>query len=174
MARCGRCRTITDLLRRFGYNKEAKAPHKYGGYFRNDADHRDFVGIGTAAGQTAAFTCQCFSVERLSMHALVDFHQLARFSHSAQLLNHVFFTMHSNGIQLVAETWCSALVSLSHSLAHSLSHSLAHSLTRSLTHSLACSPTCTPNYSSVTKFSRGVAKVTRGEAIFSFTPPKLV
>ena len=44
-------RTITDLLKRFGYNREAKAPHKYGGYFRNDADHRDYVGIGTAAGQ---------------------------------------------------------------------------------------------------------------------------
>ena len=27
-----------------------KAPRKYGGYFRNDADHRDMVSIGTAAG----------------------------------------------------------------------------------------------------------------------------
>lgn len=45
------CRTITELMQRFGYKREAKAPHKYGGYFRNDADHRDFVGIGTAAGQ---------------------------------------------------------------------------------------------------------------------------
>lgn len=46
------CRTITELLQRFGYKKDAKFPHKYGGYFRNDADHRDFVGIGTAAGQS--------------------------------------------------------------------------------------------------------------------------
>ena len=46
------CRTVTELLHRFGYKKEAKAPHKYGGYFRNDADHRDYVGIGTAAGQS--------------------------------------------------------------------------------------------------------------------------
>lgn len=45
-------RTITELLQRFGYKKDAKFPHKYGGYFRNDADHRDFVGIGTAAGQS--------------------------------------------------------------------------------------------------------------------------
>ena len=28
-----------------------KAPRKYGGYFRNDADHRDLVSIGTAAGK---------------------------------------------------------------------------------------------------------------------------
>lgn len=46
------CRTVTELLQRFGYKKDAKFPHKYGGYFRNDADHRDFVGIGTAAGQS--------------------------------------------------------------------------------------------------------------------------
>lgn len=45
------CRTITDLLHKYGYKREAKASHKYGGYFRNDADHRDYVGIGTAAGQ---------------------------------------------------------------------------------------------------------------------------
>ena len=44
-------RTITDLLHKYGYKHEAKASRKYGGYFRNDADHRDYVGIGTAAGQ---------------------------------------------------------------------------------------------------------------------------
>ena len=27
-----------------------RAPRKYGGYFRNDADHWDLVSIGTAAG----------------------------------------------------------------------------------------------------------------------------
>ncbi|KAL3138646.1 hypothetical protein ABBQ32_006406 [Trebouxia sp. C0010 RCD-2024] len=48
-------RTVTELLQRFGYKKEAKVPHKYGGYFRNDADHRDFVGIGTAAGVSCSF-----------------------------------------------------------------------------------------------------------------------
>lgn len=31
-----------------------RAPRKYGGYFRNDADHRDLVSIGTAAGACAA------------------------------------------------------------------------------------------------------------------------
>lgn len=67
------CRTITELLQRFGYKKEAKFPHKYGGYFRNDADHRDFVGIGTAAGQSmllvvlcqayvGSYVCHCHSV----------------------------------------------------------------------------------------------------------------
>ena len=45
------CRTITDLLHKYGYKRKAKASRKYGGYFRNDADHRDYVGIGTAAGQ---------------------------------------------------------------------------------------------------------------------------
>jgi hypothetical protein len=45
------CRTITDLLHKYGHKREAKASRKYGGYFRNDADHRDYVGIGTAAGQ---------------------------------------------------------------------------------------------------------------------------
>ena len=28
----------------------AEAPRRLGGYFRNDADHRDFTAIGTAAG----------------------------------------------------------------------------------------------------------------------------
>ena len=52
-------RTVTELLQRFGYKKEAKFPHKYGGYFRNDADHRDFVGIGTAAGQSILLVVLC-------------------------------------------------------------------------------------------------------------------
>ena len=33
-----------------------KAPRKYGGYFRKESDHRDFVSIGTAAG-AAALLC---------------------------------------------------------------------------------------------------------------------
>lgn len=40
-------RTITDLLRG---RVKASAPRSWGGYFRNDADHRDFTAIGTAAG----------------------------------------------------------------------------------------------------------------------------
>lgn len=27
-----------------------RLPRRWGGYFRNDADHRDFASIGTAAG----------------------------------------------------------------------------------------------------------------------------
>ena len=44
-------RTLTDLFNKYGKRWQVKIPHKYGGYFRNDADHRDYVGIGTAAGQ---------------------------------------------------------------------------------------------------------------------------
>eukprot|EP01025_Chloroclados_australasicus_P037565 TRINITY_DN3838_c0_g1_i4.p1 TRINITY_DN3838_c0_g1~~TRINITY_DN3838_c0_g1_i4.p1 ORF type:complete len:949 (-),score=77.27 TRINITY_DN3838_c0_g1_i4:197-3043(-) len=33
-----------------------KAPERLGGYFRNNADHRDFVAIGTAAGVAVAFS----------------------------------------------------------------------------------------------------------------------
>ena len=39
--------SITSWLRT---GKVFKLPRKYGGYFRNEADHRDFVSIGTAAG----------------------------------------------------------------------------------------------------------------------------
>lgn len=41
--------TITSW---FKGEKQFKLPRKYGGYFRNEADHRDFVSIGTAAGVT--------------------------------------------------------------------------------------------------------------------------
>ena len=45
-------RTLTMTLNKLRwYRKPVKVPRKYGGYFRNDADHRDFVSIGTAAGE---------------------------------------------------------------------------------------------------------------------------
>ncbi len=40
-------RALTDALRG---RWRVRAPRRFGGYFRNDADHRDFVSIGTAAG----------------------------------------------------------------------------------------------------------------------------
>ena len=39
--------TLTNWFRG---EKVCKLPRKCGGYFRNEADHRDFVSIGTAAG----------------------------------------------------------------------------------------------------------------------------
>lgn len=39
--------TVTSL---FDSRKIFKMKRKYGGYFRNEADHRDYVLIGTAAG----------------------------------------------------------------------------------------------------------------------------
>ena len=42
--------TLTELFKgRYTF----KAPRKYGGYFRKESDHRDFVSIGTAAGMAA-------------------------------------------------------------------------------------------------------------------------
>jgi hypothetical protein len=38
---------MTQLLRG---KWKVQAPRKWGGFFRNDADHRDFTAIGTAAG----------------------------------------------------------------------------------------------------------------------------
>ena len=40
-------RALTDALRG---RWRVRAPRHFGGYFRNDADHRDYVSIGTAAG----------------------------------------------------------------------------------------------------------------------------
>ena len=51
-------RTLTMTLNKLRwYRKPVKVPRKYGGYFRNDADHRDFVSIGTAAGEQLVAHC---------------------------------------------------------------------------------------------------------------------
>ena len=44
-------RALTDALRG---RWRVRAPRRFGGYFRNDADHRDYVSIGTAAGAQPA------------------------------------------------------------------------------------------------------------------------
>ena len=55
-------KALTDLCRG---RWQVKAPRKYGGYFRTDQEHRDFVSIGTAAGmcpvspQTLLCCCMC-------------------------------------------------------------------------------------------------------------------
>ncbi len=49
-----RGRTLTQLLRG---KWKVQAPRRWGGFFRNDADHRDFTAIGTAAG--LALTRRC-------------------------------------------------------------------------------------------------------------------
>ena len=36
----------------------AEMPRRFGGFFRNDADHRDFTAIGTAAGLSYTLTYQ--------------------------------------------------------------------------------------------------------------------
>ena len=56
-------RTLTMTLNKLRwYRKPVKVPRKYGGYFRNDADHRDFVSIGTAAGEQLVPTVAAVSV----------------------------------------------------------------------------------------------------------------
>lgn len=40
----------TELTKLLKGRLQFRAPRKYGGYFRRDAEHRDFVSIGTAAG----------------------------------------------------------------------------------------------------------------------------
>lgn len=48
-----------------------KASRKWGGSFHNDAEHRDFTAIGTAAGQpaTALLTCASHVVKALERRA---------------------------------------------------------------------------------------------------------
>lgn len=38
------------------FKRPIKASRKYGGYFRNDAEHRDYVSIGAAAGNLSLVT----------------------------------------------------------------------------------------------------------------------
>ena len=49
------CRTLTAML---GGRFRAEMPRRFGGFFRNDADHRDFTAIGTAAGLSHIIACQ--------------------------------------------------------------------------------------------------------------------
>lgn len=64
------CRSLTRVLQ----GLRVKLPRQLGGYFHNDADHRDFVAIGTAAGEAldpltpwsrlhvaVVYTCACLS-----------------------------------------------------------------------------------------------------------------
>ena len=50
-------RTMTQLLRG---KWKVQAPRRWGGFFRNDADHRDFTAIGTAAGVARCAQAECF------------------------------------------------------------------------------------------------------------------
>ena len=43
-----------SLFTAFMEKLPAKVPRQWGGYFRSDADHRDFTAIGTAAGQSSS------------------------------------------------------------------------------------------------------------------------
>ena len=49
-------RTLTRLLG----GLQVKLPRHLGGFFRNDADHRDFAAIGTAAGALSGITKRLF------------------------------------------------------------------------------------------------------------------
>ena len=49
----GLCRSLTKL---FGNRFQVRLPHKWGGLFRNDYDHRDFCAIGASAGQCSSLS----------------------------------------------------------------------------------------------------------------------
>lgn len=45
------CFLRRSLTKLFGNRFEVRLPHKWGGRFRNDYDHRDFCAIGASAGE---------------------------------------------------------------------------------------------------------------------------
>ena len=51
--------TLTSL---FGSKRVFKLRRTFGGYFRNEADHRDYVAIGTAAGESLPHAALAYKV----------------------------------------------------------------------------------------------------------------
>ena len=76
-------RTLTQLLRG---KWKVQAPRRWGGFFRNDADHRDFTAIGTAAGKGHALHRMCLLRCQPAASAR---HQLMVFSFLATSLSSV-------------------------------------------------------------------------------------
>lgn len=57
------CRTLTSMFRG---RWRVEMPRKWGGFFRNDAEHRDFTAIGTAAGAHLLTDSHSFAAPPLS------------------------------------------------------------------------------------------------------------
>ena len=54
-----------------------RLPRSWGGYFRNEADHRDFVAIGMAAGEPLR------SVEQFVNTEISHHYRLQKYDHAA-------------------------------------------------------------------------------------------